>query len=573
MYFDALTAAAIGDELRIQLKGGRVQNIIQVDEFGIGMEIYAHQTRRYLLLTATPQSPRVHLASGKFRRGVRQPDPLMLRMRRHLTSARLQSVTLPDWERVLWLNFEHLDGIYHVIVECIERRGNILLVDKDGMILECIRRVGPDDNRVRLSLPGHVYTPPPPQIKTAPTDITPRMIEDWIQANPDRSVHRTLVKHLLGFSPLLAREVAFRATGAVDTPAHALSSAQALQEEIETIIMPLWERDWQPCIAEDEGGAALAFAPYRLTHLERVKPVDSVSEAVETYFGAPVGTDAYRSAKRPVRETIHDAQDKLRHKLKSLERSRQDPAEIENLRRSGELILAYQYTLEPGQTSFSASYEVEGPEITIKLDSDLTPVENAQRYFKRYNKAKSANAEVPKLIAVTRAELIFLDQLALDLELAGNWPEIEEVNETLEKLGHRRGPKRVRPSGGKSSPLRVTTEDGFVIWVGRNARQNDEVTFKRGGPEDLWLHARDVPGAHVIIKNDGRPIPEDVIEYAAALAARYSSKRTEGSVLVDVTERKYVRKIKGTGPGMVTYRNENPLTVAPASRDDIQDAQ
>ncbi|MBN1286731.1 MAG: NFACT family protein [Anaerolineae bacterium] len=564
MYFDALTTAAVGDELRARLKGGRVQNILQVDDFSVGMEIYAQQARHYLLLSATPQNPRVHLASDKFRRGVQQPDPLTLRLRRHLSGARLRAVTVPDWERVLCFDFESLDGGYRVIAECIERRGNILLVDEDDMILECIRRVGPQDNRVRLSLPGHLYAPPPPQIKTDPTGVTRRVLEGWIQADPDLAAWRMLVKHLAGFSPLLAREVVFRTAQDIDTPAGAIPSVEDLQAEIETVIMPLWERDWQPCIAEDEYGGALAFAPYRLTHLDRVRPAASISAAVEAFYGAPVGADAYNAAKKPVRESIQEAQDKLRRKLEALERSQQDPAELEHLRRSGELILAYQYTLKPGQTRFAAAYEVDGPEITVELDPALSPVENAQRYFKQYNKAKSANAGVPKLIAEVWRATAFLDQLALDLDLASNWPEIEEVRETLERLGYVPGPQKKRPSGGKAQPLRLTTDDGFVIWVGRNARQNDEVTFKRGAPEDLWLHARDVPGAHVIIKNDGRTIPDKVIEYAAALAARYSPKRGEAGVLVDVTRRKHVRKIKGAGDGMVTYRNETSVTVAPA---------
>jgi predicted ribosome quality control (RQC) complex YloA/Tae2 family protein len=374
------------------------------------------------------------------------------------------------------------------------------------------------------------------------------------------------VRKLSGFSPLLAREVVYRATGRANTRT-ADTSAYTLLEEIETILMPVWERNWQPCVAEDAGGSLKAFAPYPLTHLENFRPVESISEAVETFYGAIVGVDPYQAAKEPVRAALEDAQDRLRHKLNSLESSQTNPAEIDRLRKSGELILAYQYNIEPGQQTLTAAYEVDGPELDIKLDPTLSPVANAQRYFKRYEKAKSAGEDVPKLVRAAKREAAFLEQLALDLELAASWPEVDEVREALEEHGFARGPRQARPKGGKPSPLRITTDDGFIIWVGRNARQNDEVTFSRGGPEDLWLHVRGAAGAHVIVKHDGRQIPAAVIEQAAALAARYSPMRGEARVLVDVTQRKHVRKIRGGKPGMVTYRNEEPVEVAPALED------
>jgi len=226
-------------------------------------------------------------------------------------------------------------------------------------------------------------------------------------------------------------------------------------------------------------------------------------------------------------------------------------------------LLAYQYTLTPGQSELRAQYEVDGPELVIKLDPSLTPLENAQRYFDRYEKAKRARKGVPQLIRATEQELAYLAQLKTDLDLATNWPEIGEVQEALQRNGYWRGQHTRQPGGGKSGPLKVTSEPGFVIWVGRNARQNDIVTFDKGGPADLWLHARGVPGAHVIIKSGANDVPDDVIRRAAEIAAYYSGARNEAHVPVDVTRRKYVRKIKGGKPGMVTYRNETTVEVTP----------
>jgi predicted ribosome quality control (RQC) complex YloA/Tae2 family protein len=291
--------------------------------------------------------------------------------------------------------------------------------------------------------------------------------------------------------------------------------------------------------------------------------VVSTSEAIAAFYGAPVGEDAYNAAKVPVHAAIHEAQAKLQGKLASLERSLTDESERETLRQSGELILAYQYGLQKGQAELRAQYDPDQPELVIPLDSALTPLENAQQYFSRYDKAKRALEDVPRLVKETRNEINFLAQLDTDLEMATNWPEIDEVQQALQSKGYWRGKRAGRMGGGKSAPIKLVTKDGYVIWVGRNSRQNEMVTFDKGGSKDLWLHARDVPGAHVIIKFDGRQIPDPVIEQAAEISAYYSARRGESRVIVDVTQRKYVKKIKGGGPGMVTYRNELTRTVTP----------
>jgi predicted ribosome quality control (RQC) complex YloA/Tae2 family protein len=234
------------------------------------------------------------------------------------------------------------------------------------------------------------------------------------------------------------------------------------------------------------------------------------------------------------------------------------------LRQSGELILAYQYALQPGQTELKAQYDMDAPELVIKLDPQLSALDNAQAYFGRYDKAKKALDDVPRLISETRNELDYLAQLTTDLEFASSWPEIDEVRQILQAGGHWRGAAAKKIAGsGQSAPLKVVTQDGFVIWVGRNSRQNELVTFGKGGGQDLWLHARGVPGAHVVVKFDGRAIPQEVIEQAASLAAYYSGRRNDGKVEVDVTRCLYVKKIKGAAQGMVTYKNEETLSVVP----------
>lgn len=572
MYLDAFTLSALVDEFLDVIAGGRIQDVLDVDRTGLGLEIYADRQRRYLYLSADHQTPRVHLVNEKLRRGLVKPTQLGLLFRRYVEGGVLLHVSQPAWERIIQFDIQGPEGEVSIIVEPMERRSNILLV-QNGIILDCLRRVGPDENRHRLSLPAHEYKLPPSQVgKHDPTKLTLEELESVFEQNddPKRKTQQVLSSRLLGVSPLLAKEIIFRSGNDINQKALDADPDQ-LFAALQSVVGGLAKRDWQPGIAETEKGVE-AFSVYPLKSIAGWQPVASVSEAMSLYYGAPVGEDAYNAAKIPVREELQEAIIKLRSKLASLERSLTDESDREILRQSGELILAYQYSLEPGQTELKAQYDLEKPELVIKIDPTLSALENAQAYFGRYDKAKRALDDVPRLVEETRHDLAFLEQLNTDLEFAMSWPEIDEVQQTLQANGHWRGQPKKRIAGsGQSAPLKVVTKDGFVIWIGRNSRQNEQVTFTKGGGQDLWLHARDVPGAHVVIKFDGRKIPSSVIDEAAAIAAYYSAKRADGKVLVDVTRCMYVKKIKGAGQGMVTYRNEEPVTVVPRGETEFED--
>jgi predicted ribosome quality control (RQC) complex YloA/Tae2 family protein len=567
MHLDAYTLSALADEFLDTLVGGRIQDVLDVDETGVGLEIYANHKRHYLFLSADPNAPRVNLVPERLRRGLPKPTTLGLLLRRHVEGGILSHVSQPPWERILQFDIETQSGVFNLIIEPMERRANLLLL-QDGVILECIRRVKPTENRTRAVLPGQPYHMPPPQTsKRDPMRVTEVELSDMLAQEVDvkRKTHQALTTHLLGFSPLLAKEVVFRAAGTMDQlvrDAGAVRLYRALQE----IVTPLARREWQPGIVEGEGRVT-AFSVYPLTSEPAWRRVESLSEALSLFFGSPTGDHAYDRAKEPIREALQEAEARLKARLASLRRSLTDDAEREVLRQNGELILAYQYALAPGQTVLRAQYDPEQPELAINLDPELSPLENAQHYFERYNKAKRALDDVPDLIATNEADLAFVQQLGVDLQLAGSYPDIDEVQQSLQAVGLWRGTAKRVPGGQKSAPIKIVTHNGWVIWVGRNSRQNEQVTFDKGSPNDLWLHVRDVPGAHVIIKSDGRPVPEEIVQRAAEIAAYYSPLRSEAKAPVDVTLRAHVRKIKGAAAGMVTYRQERTMMVTPRAQE------
>lgn len=564
MYLDVFTLSALVDEFMDVLVGSRIQDVLDVDDTGIGFEVYGDRKRRYLYLSADTQTPRILLLDEKLRRGLVKPTQLGLLFRRYAEGGLIEHISQPPWERILQFDVTGPEGAISIIVEPMERRSNLLLLQK-GTILDCMRRVGPDENRYRLSLPAHEYKLPPPQVgKVDPTKVSLEEIEAFFAQNddPKRKAQQVLASRLLGVSPLLAKEIVYRASGDTNQKASD-ADPERVYEALRTLLEPLANRHWQPGIVENESGVA-AYSVYPMESMSQWRLTDSVIEALTAYYGAPVGEEAYRAAKVPVHEAIVEAQAKLGARLASLERSMTDEQERDVLRQSGELILAYQYALEAGQTELKAQYDVDKPDLVIKIDPKLSPLDNAQAYFARYDKAKKALDDVPRLITETRNELNYLAQLATDLEFAASWPEIDEVRQILQASGHWRGAAAKKIAGsGQSAPLKLVTKDGFVIWIGRNSRQNEAVTFGKGGGQDLWLHARGVPGAHVVVKFDGRNIPQSVIDYAASLAAYYSGRRSDGKVEVDVTRCLYVKKIKGAAQGMVTYKNEETMSVTP----------
>jgi predicted ribosome quality control (RQC) complex YloA/Tae2 family protein len=566
MYFDALTSAAVADDCRL-LIGGRIQQVVQMDEWTIGLEVYyragdeAQGQRGYIVASAHPQRSRLHLSSVKPRRGVEAPSPLLLLLRKYVRGAHIVAVHSPQFERIVSLDVEGIEGQATLVIEAMGRHANVMLLNQQGTVLDAIKRVGPQLSRVRPILPGRFYVPPPPQDKLDPPDVTELRLREMLgDSSPETPIWRILVREVRAISPLLAREVVYRALGsdAATVAGVEISHLSPLLDAFEELTLFFWERDWRPSLGL-EGGLVIAYAPYELRQYAEREATGSISEAVDRYYREIAQGDAYAPAKARVQRQIDAARKRVLDRRNALRRQLVSGEEIERLRLSGEMILGYAHAVHPGDTQLEAQVDLDGPPLIIELDPQLTPVENAQAYFERYDRAKSAAAEIPDLLARADLELAYLDQLATDLELASNWPDIGEVQSALVEGGYL--PRKRGPRVQKGEPLRVMTEEGILILVGRSARQNHDVTFRQAAPDDLWLHVVDAPGAHVVVKSGGQPVPDRVLRQAATLAARHSALRGETSVLVAYTERRYVRPIRGAGPGMVTYRHEKTTRV------------
>jgi predicted ribosome quality control (RQC) complex YloA/Tae2 family protein len=591
MYFDALTLAAVVGELRRTIVGGRIQRAVLPGPLSVALEVYAHQRRHHLLLSAHPRFARVHLSAARLSRGVDAQTPLLLLLRKYAVRGWILAAEQPDLERVLVLSIakraptrntagphpapaaelpEHEEDDEpeqpppspdddllrcELIVEAMDQRSNIALVGDDNIVLGAARIVTTKMSR-RPVLPHQPYELPPPQDKRDPRHITAGGVRSLAEGEPraGQELARALVGAYRGLSPLAAREAVFRAVGRADAPL----GPDVPWERVAAAVHGLLEGQPEPCLAPGADAPA-AYAPYMLTHMPGARPAATIGAAIDAFYAPREQLTAHSQRRAALRQRLLDARERLDRQRSALAAELERARELDRLRWEGEMIFAFMHTLQPRQ----AELEVEGRRIA--LDPRKSPVESAQERFRAYDKAKGALEGVPQRLRGVEGKLAGLDETLALLELAEGYEQIEAIAREALDEGYlpsgdaARKSKPARPM----PPLRLESSDGYAIYVGRSAGQNQQVTFRIGAPDDLWLHVRGIPGAHVIVKCGGREVPERTVLEAAALAAYFSAGRGEASVEVEIARRSQVRRVRGGPAGLVTYYAERAVRVAP----------
>lgn len=616
--YDVLTIAAIADELSATIGNGRIQRVGLLDPRTIAAEIYAGGLRHYVIASANDRQPRLRLAPEMPSLDSALITPFGLLLRKHIRGGIILSIDQPPLERLVRLSIakrqaplktrrealepevtevtvddleleddeldfhEAREGVplKHIAlyVELMGRHSNLILVDDDGRIMESAKRVTAEMSRVRPVLPRLPYGPPPPPDRLDPRSITPAAVARLLEAlPPNAELARALVSSYRAISPVMANEIVFRATGSSGTRAGEVNveSAEPLAGEMLALLEPLKTPAWSPQIYHRRGhpdlGGVIACSPILMFHLAAehdVSPAESMSQALALAESTADRPGPARHAQRRQRllNSVAAAREKAERRLAALATEAARAAEAERLKTAGELIYAYLWQIEPGQVSL----DIDGE--SIPLDPGLTANENAQAYFERYRKAQSAEAQLPGLVEESRAAIAYLDQLAILIAHAPGFSELEALAAELAEQAPPDHASRPKKTTAPRRPRALVDAHGNSVYVGRSGHQNELVTFDIAGPDDTWLHARGVAGSHVVIRwrSPGSPESPDTVEAAAALAAWYSAARESGGVEVDVAPRRHVRKIKGAGPGMVTYRNERTIRVQPAPEEHLR---
>ncbi|HYM92010.1 MAG TPA: NFACT RNA binding domain-containing protein [bacterium] len=560
-HFDSLALAAVAREIQA-CRRARFAGVRQPSRDALVVSLRTGGAVRHLLCSIHPKLARIHFVSPPEETERLTPFGLLLRSR--LVEARLEDVEQPPFDRIIRLAFDALEGRVWLIAEIMGRHSNVVLAD-DRVVIGALKVVTAQMSRRRPVLPGRPYVRPPADRPT-PDAITPAALAAVLTG--DLPLARRISQAVLGVSPTLAREVAVRAGLDPQMPAHAaLGAADLMLGVLREIAGDVARGAFAPVLyAEDD--RVVAFAPFPLRVYERLVPipVGTMSEALDRYY-RDAGDRGSRATllderRAALRRQVAGALDKRGRALQESREILAASREAERYRVMGELLLTYAHGAKPGAVRLRVpDHTAGGAEIEIPLDPALTPSQNAQRYFRRYAKGRAAVRAVPARIAALEDEVRALRDALVQIDAAASPDDLWEIHTDLAASRLVGRSPRGRPAA-RTGPRRFATPDGAVILVGRSARENDRITFRESGPDDLWFHARGIAGAHVILKAGGRP-SEASIRAAAEAAAYYSEGRAGGQVAVDCVARRHVRKPRGAAPGAVTYTGERTLRVTP----------
>jgi len=591
MPFDSTVMGAVVAELNQRLLGGRISKIYQPEPDELALLCYSAGENYRLLLSANPRSARLHLTSIEKRNPPTPPTFCML-MRKCIEGGRITRIAQVGRDRVCHITINVTDELgnpaqFTLVAEVMGKHSNIILVNPAGRIVDAIRRVTEEVNRYRELLPGLPYIPPPPTGKRDPDTLTPAALAG-VMAGEGPAWQR-LLDAVDGLGPMLAREAVARAAAAGLAAAGAAPAgsgpADGAEPEAERLLAAIREltrpASYDPRLLYDERGRLREFHVVPLVHWpgRAQGGFASVSACLDAYYGRLAEEERFGSLRGSLMRLVRDELGRVRRKLKAQQESLAKAESADDYRIRGELITANLWQLKKGQTEARLPnfYDPEGGELVIALDPELSPAENAQAYYRRYQKHRSGLSAIREQLALSEVELAYLEQVELALEQASSLPDLEEIRRELAAEGYLKEPRheaggrgaqkqarKAHPEQKAAPPLTVLSSDGLEIWIGRNNRQNAYLTRKLAAPTDLWFHAKEIPGSHVILRvPPGKEVPERSIHEAAALAAYYSKARGSSGVPVDYTLRKHVRKPNGSRPGMVIYDNQKTLWITP----------
>jgi predicted ribosome quality control (RQC) complex YloA/Tae2 family protein len=557
MSFDGLFTRAMTKELKETLQSGRINKIHQPYKNEIIMIIRANGKNHKLLLSAHPSYARMQLTEENYENPSVPPMFCML-LRKHLEGYMIEDIHQVGLDRMIIMEVKGRNEIGDVsykqlIIEIMGRHSNIILVDKErSMILDSIKHISPSMNTHRTVLPGHEYRQPPEQDKRNPLEATNDTILRAIDFNSGK-IDKQLVQNFAGLSPLVAKEVTHLA---------GLANQNTIPPSFLSLMKKMKEHQYKPTFIS---GEKEVFYSIDLEHVKGEKQsFSTLSSLLDRYFYQKAARDRVKQQANDLERFVKNEKEKNENKIKKLELTLEDAKKADHYQLLGELLTSNLYAVERGMESIDVInyYDEEGETITIPLNPQKTPSDNAQLYFSKYQKAKNATKIVHEQIEKAKEEIQYFDQLLQQLESAST-RDVEEIREELEEEGYLKTRRKTKKKKGNEKPLleQYTSTDGESILVGKNNKQNDYLTNRVANKNDIWLHTKDIPGSHVVIKAD-QP-SEQTIKEAANIAAYFSKARESSSVPVDFTEVKQVKKPKGAKPGFVIYEGQQTVYVTP----------
>lgn len=568
MAFDAFFLSAVMEEIQTRTADARVDKIHQPSRDTVILQLKCREGREKLLFALNPTAPRLHLTNAS---PENPPEPPMFCMllRKHLSGARLMEMRQIPMERCAFFTFDCIDEMGdHVkktlVAELMGRTCNLYLLSPEGRIIDCLRRIGLDESSKRAALPGLMYQLPEPITKENPEDCGFDEFMTMLTAPGADVLAERLMDTFGGLSPLVCREASLFAAGSVDAriaPDHVDGVAEKLDLFFhEHLNHP------KACYYALSDGTPKQFAFCPIRQYGSFEEAENFGALLDMYYTVRDRKDLMRQKSQGIRKTVQNLCTRIQRKLAIQEKELEATFDRERLRQLGDIVTANIHRIVKGQTVIQCEdfYDENMTLIDVPISPILSPQQNAAKFYKDYAKLKNAEKELTRQMELGEQELHYLRSVLEELNRAENEAELDEIRQELYAGGYvRLDSSKKRMKIAKSKPMRFESTDGYPIYVGRNNRQNDELTFKLARKDDIWCHASKVHGSHVIISCGGTTPPDDTITQAAQLAAYYSETMGGQNIPVDVTPVKQVKKLTGAKPGMVIYHTYRTVIVNP----------
>ncbi len=567
MPFDAVFMTALAEELRGALAGGKVDKLYQPAREEVVLHIRAGRDNVRLLMSASPAHPRAQLTAIP-RENPETPPMFCMLLRKYFSGARLLEIVQPSMERLLDFRFETLDELgdrveRRLVLECIGRKSNLVMLDGAGRVTDCLRRADGDLSAKRPVMPGLYYQPPEPTGKLDPTALAPEELAAMVLSQaPETGQDKWLLDTCNGISPLIARELEFQGGGTREGLARRLTE---LTERIE-------KRDFTPTMLLRDG------RPFDFTFQTVVqygpevelKRYPTFSALLDDFYEQKEAQERVRQRGRDFIRSVTQARNRTEKKIANQEEDLRRAGDRDRLREYGDIITTNFHQMKKGQTVLRAQnyYDPAGAEADIPLDPLLTPQQNAARYYRDYKKARKAEEMLTLQLEKNRAELDYLDSVLQNIKMSEGDRDLQEIRQELMDNGYLKQQRKKLAARGRQKPVRSKPMEfrstaGLTILVGKNNSQNDRLTLRDADRRDLWLHVQKLHGSHVILKTGGVQPDRQSLTEAAMLAAWFSQAGESSQVPVDYTPVRAVKKPAGAKPGYVVYHTYQTMYVTP----------
>ncbi len=569
MAFDGTVIANLVYELNQNILNSRISKIAQPEKDELLFTLKGQNGQQRLAMSASASLPFLYLTKQNKPSPMTAPNFCML-LRKHIANGKIVKIHQPGLERIIHFEIEHFDDLGDLCrktltIELMGKHSNIIFCTEDGDIIDSIKHISAQVSSIREVLPGRTYFIPETTHKENPLQTSESFFLDTVLRRPE-SICKAIYNSYTGISPVIASEICFRSGIDADLSTSALSADEKLHlyHNFDWFLTDLKEAAFTPNILYRKK-EPIEFSSFLLTEYSDCEQATfaSISEALETYYAARNIYTRIRQKSSDLRRIVHTALERNRKKYALQQKQLKDTDKREKYRIYGELLNTYGYQAQEGAKKIEALNYYTNEMITIPLDEQLSPLENAQKYFERYNKLKRTHEALTTLIEETKSEIEHLESIATALDIALLEDDLVQIKEELMEFGYIRKKRGDKKAKIKSRPLHFVSSDGFHMYVGKNNYQNDELTFKFATGNDWWFHAKGMPGSHVIVKTESGELPDRTFEEAGKLAGFYSKGRENEKVEIDYLQKKNVKKPNKSAPGFVVYYTNYSLTIHP----------